>query len=38
MKNYNEIQLTKTKMDLNWKMTNDPPSPEIKIISNSRNC
>ena len=28
-KNYNEIQLTKKKMDLNnRKMTNQPPSPE----------
>ena len=28
-KNYNEIQLTKNKMDLNiQKMTNHPPSPE----------
>ena len=28
-KRYNEIQLTKNKMDLNiWKMTNHPPSPE----------
>ena len=29
MKKYNEIQLTKNKMDLNIrKMTNHPPSPE----------
>ena len=27
-KKYNEVQLTKNKMDLNiWKMTNHPPSP-----------
>ena len=31
-KKYNKIQLTKNKMDLNIrKMTNHPPSPEIKI-------
>ena len=29
-KKYNEIQLTKNKMDLNIrKMTNHPPSPEL---------
>ena len=29
LKKYNEIQLTKNKMDLNnQKMTNHPPSPE----------
>ena len=33
MKKYNEIQLTKNKMDLNIrKMTNHPPSPQSKQI------
>ena len=32
-KKYNEIQLTKTKMDLNnRKMTNHPPSPVVKTV------
>ena len=32
-KKYNEIQLTKNKMDLNiWKMTNRPPSPVNHLI------
>ena len=41
-KKYNEIQLTKNKMDLNIrKMTNHPPSPVyilliISVISNKR--
>ena len=31
LKNYNEIQLTKNKMDLNiWKMTTHPSSPDLK--------
>ena len=37
-KNYNEIQLTKNKMDLNnQKMTNHPPSPII-VIYLEDNC
>ena len=32
MEKYNEIQLTKNKMDLNIpKMTNHPPSPEFTL-------
>ena len=32
-KKYNEIQLTKNKMDLNTrKMTNHPPSPATQVI------
>ena len=35
MEKYNEIQLTKNKMDLNnRKMTNHPPSPEDKSKQN----
>ena len=34
-KKYNEIQLTKNKMDLNIrKMTNHPPSPELILYIN----
>ena len=36
MKKKNEIQLTKNKMDLNnRKMTNHPPSPEMKNAVNN---
>ena len=36
-KKYNEIQLTKNKMDLNIrKMTNHPPSPEKDSRRNKR--
>ena len=35
-KKYNEIQLTKNKMDLNiLKMTNHPPSTENKLVQTS---
>ena len=37
-KKYNEIQLTKNKMDLNiQKMTNHPPSPVQKYNNNKHN-
>ena len=37
-KKYNEIQLTKNKMDLNIrKMTNHPPSPDTDLGDNIKN-
>ena len=37
LKKYNEIQLTKNKMDLNIrKMTNHPPSPVEHVYKNYR--